>query len=299
MNRMIFEERYKQLQHKINTFIKEQLENYSTVPETIYKSIKYSLFAGGKRLRPIMLLAAHDMLDGNLEESMALACGVEMIHTYSLIHDDLPAMDNDDYRRGIPTNHKVFGEAIAILAGDGLLNLGYEIMLANALKYPAKINQHIKAIHTIGEAVGIRGMVGGQVIDMEWEGKNADSDTLKYIHEHKTGALFTASLMAGIIIEDPPKSIQDAVYMYGKCLGLAFQITDDVLDVIGDSDKLGKKTGQDLKKHKATYVRLYGIEQSKKMAEELVDKAIDSLSVFGHKANFFKELAYYIIRRQN
>jgi len=296
---MTFDKRYRELQQKINIFIKGQLENYSSVPETIYKSINYSLFAGGKRLRPVMLLAAHEMLDGNLEESMALACGVEMIHTYSLIHDDLPAMDNDDYRRGIPTNHKVFGEGIAILAGDGLLNLGYEIMLANALKYPDKIYQHIKAIHTIGEAAGIRGMVGGQVVDLEWEGKNADPDILKYIHEHKTAALIIASLMAGVILEDPPRSIHDAVYDYGRCLGLAFQITDDILDIVGDPDKLGKNTGRDVKKHKATYVQLYGIEQSKKIAVELVEKAIDSLSQFGHKASFLKELAYFIIQRQN
>ena len=157
MMKMSFKEQYELLQDQVNTALKKQMEQFTAVPETIYKSINHSLFAGGKRLRPIMLLSAHSMVDGNLKESMPLACAIEMIHTYSLIHDDLPAMDNDDFRRGIPTNHKVFGEGIAILAGDGLLNLAYEIMLKNALKYPEKITSHIKAIYTIAEAAGIRG----------------------------------------------------------------------------------------------------------------------------------------------
>lgn len=299
MGKMSFEEQYQSLQHRVNVALKEQLEQFASVPETIYKSINYSLFAGGKRLRPIMLLSAHSMLDGNLEESMPLACGIEMIHTYSLIHDDLPAMDDDDFRRGIPTNHKVFGEGIAVLAGDGLLNLAYEIMLKNALKYPEKIGSHIKAIYTIAEAAGIGGMIGGQVVDLEWEGKNADLNTLKYIHEHKTGALFVASLMAGILLEDPPRSIQESVYRYGKYLGLAFQIIDDILDVVGDSEKLGKQTGRDMDRNKSTYVQLYGVDKSKKIAEELIEKAVESLSEFGQQANFLKELAYYIQNRQN
>lgn len=299
MMKMSFKEQYELLQDQVNTALKKQMEQFTAVPETIYKSINHSLFAGGKRLRPIMLLSAHSMVDGNLKESMPLACAIEMIHTYSLIHDDLPAMDNDDFRRGIPTNHKVFGEGIAILAGDGLLNLAYEIMLKNALKYPEKITSHIKAIYTIAEAAGIRGMVGGQVVDLEWEGRSADLNTVRYIHEHKTAALFIASLMAGILLEDPPKAVQESVYRYGKYLGLAFQIIDDVLDVIGDSEKLGKQTGRDEDKHKATYVQLYGIEKSKKIAEELVEKAVASLSEFGQQANFLKELAYYIKDRQN
>jgi len=296
---MTFKEQYDMLQNQVNMSLKEQIEKFSMVPETILKSIKYSLFAGGKRLRPVMLLAAHNMVNGRLEESMPLACGMEMIHTYSLIHDDLPAMDDDDFRRGISTNHKVFGEGIAILAGDGLLNLGYEIMLENALKYPQKIMQHMKAINIIAKAAGITGMIGGQVADLEWEGKKADLDTLKYIHEHKTGALFIASLMAGIVLEDPPENLQRSIYEYGESLGLAFQITDDILDAIGDPEKLGKKTGRDQKSHKSTYVQLYGIDKAKKIAEELVEKAIESLSEFGQQADFFRELACYVIRRQS
>lgn len=294
-----FEQQYQLLQDQVNIALKKHMEQFASVPGTIYKSINHSLFAGGKRLRPVMLLSAHSMVNGNLEESLPLACGLEMIHTYSLIHDDLPAMDNDDFRRGIPTNHKVFGEGIAILAGDGLLNLAYEIMLKNALKHPEKIKSHVRAIYTIAEAAGIRGMVGGQVVDLEWEGRSAEQKTVKYIHEHKTGSLFIASLMAGVLLEDTPKSMQESVYRYGKYLGLAFQIVDDILDVVGDSEKLGKQTGRDADKNKATYVQLYGIDKSKKIVEELVEKAVESLSIFGQRANFLKELAYYIKNRQN
>ncbi len=261
--------------------------------------MEHSLFAGGKRLRPVILLATHDLLGGDLEESLPLGGGLEMIHTYSLIHDDLPAMDNDDFRRGLPTNHKVFGEGIAILSGDALLNFAFETMLDNALLYPEKLIRHVKAINTIARAAGVRGMIGGQVIDLQSEGKVVDGDTLKYIHDHKTGALFMASISAAIILENPPKSTSKFLIEYGKSLGLAFQIIDDILDVVGDIKDLGKGTGRDKDNSKTTYVEKYGLEKSWSIARELSNHAIAQLDTFGLRGEFLRQLANFIVNRRN
>lgn len=290
---------YEEFATKVNHYLYNTLDSMEKYPDIIFDSMKYSLFGTGKRLRPVILLASHSLLEGNLNESLPLAGGLEMIHTYSLIHDDLPAMDNDDYRRGTPTNHRVFGDGIAILSGDALLNLAYETMVNNALLYPKKIVNHVKAVKVIAKAAGVQGMIGGQVADLENEGKTIESDTLKYIHEHKTGSLFMASIMASIMLEDPPEEMSKALQEYGKSLGLAFQITDDILDVVGDDKKLGKKTGRDKDRGKATYVDKYGLEKSLSIAKDLGDRAIDQLDIFGSKGNFLIDLARFIISRHN
>ncbi|MGI6372994.1 MAG: polyprenyl synthetase family protein [Caldicoprobacterales bacterium] len=294
-----FDRQYNQLMGLINDYLYNLLGKMERYPGIIYDSIEYSLFAGGKRLRPIILLSIHRLLGGNIEESMPLAGGLEMIHTYSLIHDDLPAMDNDDYRRGIPTNHKKFGEGIAILSGDALLNLAYETMLENALLYQDRLVRHIKAINAIAQAAGIRGMIAGQVVDLENEGKKVTADTLKYIHDHKTGSLFMASILAGIILEDPPDYISRALKEYGSSLGLAFQVVDDILDVTGNSREMGKQTGRDKDKGKATYVDKYGLDGSRSIAKELYERAVDQLAIFGSGGKFLSELARFIINRHN
>ncbi|MFY9177709.1 MAG: polyprenyl synthetase family protein [Caldicoprobacterales bacterium] len=296
---VMFKKQYDELATKVNDYLRITLDSMKKYPKIIFDSMEYSLFAGGKRLRPVMLLASHKLLEGDLEESLPLAGGLEMIHTYSLVHDDLPAMDNDDFRRGVPTNHKVFGEGIAILCGDALLNLAYETMIDNALRRPEKLINHLNAINTIAKAAGIRGMIGGQVVDLENEGKDIDPDILQYIHEHKTGALFMASLKASIMLEDPPENISKALLEYGKSLGLAFQIIDDILDVVGDDKKLGKMTGRDREKDKATYVDKYGLEKSWSIAKELCDNAIAQISIFGPEGEFFIQLANFIIDRHN
>jgi len=275
------------------------MEEQRACPETIIKAMKYSLFAGGKRLRPILMLSAHELVGGDLKESLPLACGLELIHTYSLIHDDLPAMDDDDYRRGVLTNHKVFGEGMAILAGDALLNLSYECMLENAMKYPQRLENHLRAIKCIATAAGVQGMIGGQAVDLEWENKETDPEVLEYIHEHKTGALIVASLMAGILLENCGFDVQKSIESYGRAIGLAFQITDDILDITGSLEKLGKKPGRDEAKRKATFPQRYGLEKSRQMAEQLVEKAIEELKGFDHKADFLKELARFILLRQS
>ncbi|NLN40639.1 MAG: polyprenyl synthetase family protein [Clostridiales bacterium] len=295
----MFKKLYDELATKVNEYLHNTLDDMEKYPKIIFDSMEHSLFAGGKRLRPVMLLASHRLLGGNLNESLPLAGGLEMIHTYSLIHDDLPAMDNDDFRRGVPTNHKIFGEGIAILSGDALLNLAYEIMLDNALKYPDKLINHVKAINTIAQAAGIRGMIGGQVVDLQYEGKEVDSDTLQYIHQHKTGALFMASLKASIMLENPPEDASKALMEYGKSLGLAFQVIDDILDVVGDDKTLGKKTGSDKDRRKATYVDKYGLDKSWSIARQLRDSAIAQMETFGQKGEFLRQLAQFIVDRHH
>lgn len=294
-----FNQEYNQLMLKTNDYLRITLDKMEKYPRIIFESMEYSLFAGGKRLRPVILLATHKLLEGDLVESLPLAGGLEMIHTYSLIHDDLPAMDNDDYRRGMPTNHKVFGEGMAILSGDALLNFAYESMLDNALSYPEKLHGHIKAINSIAKAAGVRGMIGGQVVDLENEGDIVTEEILKYIHDHKTGSLFIASVLAGIMLENPPNYVSEALIEYAKCLGLAFQVVDDILDVVGDDKELGKKTGGDKENNKITYVEMFGLEKSRSLAKELCHRAIDQLEIFNLQGIFLEGLAKFAINRCN
>ena len=265
-------------------------------PEKIYEAMRYSLLAGGKRLRPILCLATCDLIGGTTLMAMPTACALEMIHTMSLIHDDLPAMDNDDFRRGKPTNHKVYGDDIAILAGDGLLAYAFEYVASQTKDVlPENI---IKVVACLGHTVGAAGLVGGQVLDLESEGKSdITAETLSFIHTHKTGALLEASVVSGAILADADAEDISRLSQYAKNIGLAFQIIDDILDITATDEQLGKTAGKDLQAQKATYPSLWGLEKSRLKAQELVDNAITQLSVYGAKAEPLRAVAKYIVTR--
>ncbi|KHO62400.1 farnesyl-diphosphate synthase [Thermoanaerobacter sp. YS13] len=268
-------------------------------PEIIYEAMRYSVFAGGKRLRPVLCLASCELLGGDIKKALPVACAIEFIHTYSLIHDDLPAMDNDDLRRGKLTNHKVYGEAIAILAGDGLLNLGYEVLVRHALEHPEDYERILKATNEIATASGCKGIIGGQVVDILSQNTELTYEELKFIHEHKTAALIEASVCAGAYIAGATEEDIHALREYARLIGFAFQIKDDILDVIGEEEKLGKKVGSDKEKGKFTFVNIFGLEKSHEMVVELTQNAIKILDRFGEKALFLKELSNYLIERVN
>lgn len=278
----------------------DKLINEKNTPEkTIYSAMKYSLDAGGKRLRPVLALAVCELFDGAADEVLPFACAIEMIHTYSLIHDDLPAMDNDDYRRGRPTNHKVYGEATAILAGDALLNYAFETMLSATIKNSVNIEAKVKAMHIVASASGASGMIGGQVVDLESEGTQIPAELLEYMHRCKTGALIKAPVMSAAVICGADEKQLAQLEQYSQKIGLAFQIKDDILDVIGNDELLGKKTGSDAINNKSTYVTVYGLDHSRRMLEDITGQAVDSLKDFGEKAWFLKSLAQYLLEREN
>lgn len=265
-------------------------------PLAIFEAMRYSLFAGGKRLRPILLMAAADSVGGKGSDYLNVACGLEMIHTYSLIHDDLPAMDDDDYRRGKLTSHKVFGEGMAILAGDGLLTKAFTIMLAQPVVSGDVL---IKVIREISSAAGAKGMIGGQVIDLSSEGEIIDINTLNYMHQAKTGALFKAAVRAGAQLAGGKEWQVTSLTEYAEQFGLAFQITDDILDVTGTQEKIGKPVGSDIKNHKATYVTLYSLDEAKNMAYQAVNNALEALSQFGAEADILREMVRSLLTRDN
>jgi geranylgeranyl diphosphate synthase type II len=251
-------------------------------PAKIYEAMRYSLLAGGKRLRPILCLATCELMGGSLEMALPTACALEMIHTMSLIHDDLPAMDNDDYRRGKLTNHKVFGEDIAILAGDGLLAYAFEYVATQTLN------------------VGAAGLVGGQVLDLESEGKpDISAETLGFIHTQKTGALLETSVVSGAVLAGAKAEDIAKLARYAQNIGLAFQIIDDVLDITATKEELGKTAGKDLQAQKATYPSLWGIEESRQQAQQLIDSAIGELSGYDEAAEPLRAIAEYIVNRKN
>ena len=258
------------------------------------ESMEYSLTAGGKRLRPILLMAAADAAGGHGEDYLTSACAVEMIHTYSLIHDDLPAMDDDDYRRGKLTNHKVYGAGLATLAGDALLTMAFEL-LARQQGVPAETM--LRVVREISEAAGANGMVGGQALDLASEGKRIDMDTLRRMHMAKTGALFRVSVRSGAILGGADEAQLAALTEYAEAFGLAFQITDDILDVTGDAAAIGKPVGSDERNHKSTYVTLTSLEEAKRLAREAADRAHEALAPLGGKAAFLDELAEYLVTR--
>ena len=265
-------------------------------PEKIYEAMRYSLLAGGKRLRPILCLATCDLIGGTEEMAMATACALEMIHTMSLIHDDLPAMDNDDFRRGKPTNHKVYGDDIAILAGDGLLAYAFEYVATQTKNVPPE--NMLRVVACLGRTVGAAGLVGGQVLDLESEGKcDITAETLSFIHTHKTGALLEASVISGAILANAAEEDIQRLSQYAQNIGLAFQIIDDILDITATDEQLGKTAGKDLSAQKATYPSLWGLEKSRLKAQELVDNAIAQLSVYGAKAEPLRAVANYIVTR--
>ncbi|NLG88633.1 MAG: polyprenyl synthetase family protein [Clostridiaceae bacterium] len=295
---MNFEQELNYLSVLVEQYLTEYFDQYDDPFEkNILESMRYSLFAGGKRIRPVLSLAVAKLLSGRLDDIMPFAAAIEMIHTYSLIHDDLPSMDNDDYRRGKLTNHKVFGEAMAVLSGDCLLNEAYELMMKTALNAGNKMEHALNAAYHIARAAGKSGMISGQVIDIESEGKAVSPETLKQMYGRKTGALLKASVIAPALYLDVSASIMDALSEYADGIGLAFQIKDDILDVESSTEKMGKPAGSDERNKKTTYVTLFGLENAKNKLSDVVNKAIDAVVPFGEKAWFLKEMAFYIEKR--
>ncbi len=284
-------------------WVDNALEHYFPTPSGLGKRVleaaRYSLFAGGKRLRPILCLAAAEVVGSSPQTVLPIACALEMIHTYSLIHDDLPAMDNDDFRRGKPTNHKVFGEAMAILAGDALLTEAFDLI--DGVSDPAHLppEKLLEALHILVKAAGYRGMIGGQVIDLECETREVDIATVEYMHIQKTGALLAASLELGALLGGgSPKDIE-SLKRFGHHFGLAFQITDDLLDIEGEAEQMGKQPGSDLAKNKKTYPALLGLSGSKEAARQHVEETLKALSGFGDAAEPLGAIARYLLKRRS
>ncbi|HML48585.1 MAG TPA: polyprenyl synthetase family protein, partial [Clostridia bacterium] len=258
------------------------------IPQPLRDAMRYSLLSGGKRLRGVLLLAAAEMAEGPAQEALLPACALEMIHCYSLIHDDLPAMDDDDLRRGKPTNHKVFGEGMAVLAGDGLLSMAFETLLENGLRHPENGLGHLRAIREIAKGAGVRGMVAGQCLDIAHDGARDPAELLLQIHLRKTGALLTAPVLAGLHLGGADARALEAGEAYGRALGLCFQIVDDLLDVEGDVGVLGKQTGMDAARGKLTWPGVYGVEASREEAVRLGKAAVAALEPFGPRAVFLQ-----------
>jgi geranylgeranyl diphosphate synthase type II len=293
---MILREYLAQQQRLVDTELDRLVPPETTPPETIHRAMRYSLFAGGKRIRPILCIEAARTLAGECSGILAAACSLEMIHTYSLIHDDLPALDNDDYRRGKLTNHKVFGDAMAILAGDSLLTLAFQVLA----QLDAPDHTKTRLIAELAVASGtVGGMIGGQVADLEGEGKPPDAQLLESIHRAKTGALLRASLRMGAMAANGSVAQYQALSCYGEHVGLAFQIVDDILDVEQSSEALGKTAGKDAAQHKITFPAVYGLETSRHMAQEECARAHAVLGPFGDRALRLHELADLIVRRKS
>lgn len=271
------------------------LPRATTKPATIHKAMRYSLFAGGKRMRPVLTLAAAEACGGLIEQAVPAACAVECIHTYSLIHDDLPCMDDDDLRRGRPTNHKVFGEGIAVLAGDALLTIAFEIL---AQATPTSRYSVATLIRELSDAAGSRWLIGGQVADLEGEGRKLSGTDLRYIHRCKTAALLTSSLRLGAMSANATDAKLTAISTFGQNLGLAFQVIDDILDVTQTTEKLGKTAGKDVKATKATFPAIYGLEKSRREAHKLTTAAHAALKPLGPKATRLREIADYLLSRE-
>lgn len=292
---------YEKYQNMINDYLLDFLPRIDEKSEILYESIRYSLEAGGKRLRPILLLAACEFAGGNPVDAMPYACAIEYIHTYSLIHDDLPSMDNDDLRRGKPTNHKVYGDAIATLAGDGLLNTAYEIMTKDMYLYfddLSKLRKRINAMYSIAKYSGVKGMVAGQVSDIESEDKDSSLEMIEYIHINKTGALLVAAIRAGLYLGGADDRMMNRMTTYAEYLGLAYQIADDILDEIGDSKELGKNTGSDKERKKMTYVAKQGLEISNAKLIEYTENAVNAIEEYYDNGEFFRELVLALATRK-
>lgn len=285
----------------VNAHLMDFIPNIDNKSLSLYESMKYSLLAGGKRLRPVLLLASCEFAGGSIREAIPYACAVEYIHTYSLIHDDLPAMDNDDLRRGIPTNHKVYGDAIAILAGDGLLTTAFEVISKDMMLYfdsPEKMMKRVNAAYQIASGAGCQGMVAGQVSDIEAENAIASNEMLEYIHLNKTAALFKASIKAGLYLGDYDDKMITDMSKYADNLGLAYQIADDILDVVGNKEELGKNTGSDEKRHKNTYTSINGLDEARRRLEELTSGAVEAIADYYDNAEFFRDLVLELAERK-
>ncbi len=270
------------------------LPSANTRPATIHKAMRYSLFAGGKRLRPVLCLAAAEACGGNAKAAIPLACALECIHTYSLVHDDLPSMDNDDFRRGRPTCHKAFGEGIAVLAGDALLTIAFEIATTAELRRRYSLRD---ILHELATGAGSRKLIAGQVADLEGEGQLATRAQLRYIHENKTAALLTTTVRLGAMSANATAPQLVAITKFGRSLGLAFQVIDDILDVTQTSEKLGKSAGKDVAAQKATYPAVIGLDRSRAEAKRLTKQAHSTLKIFGKKADTLRGLANYLLER--
>jgi len=283
-------------QKKVETALNRFLPSASTRPKTIHQAMRYSIFAGGKRLRPIICLAAAEVLRGKIDDALPLACALECIHTYSLIHDDLPCMDNDDFRRGKPTSHKVYGEGIAVLAGDALLTIAFEIA-AQCKSWPRY--SHAEIVRELATAAGSQALVAGQVADLEGEGKKITPADLRYIHENKTAALIASSIRLGAMSANATPNQLKNLTEFGQSLGLAFQVIDDILDVTQTTEKLGKSAGKDLKAQKATYPALLGLEKAREEADRLTRKARAALKPFGKDAAPLEAIADFLLKRES
>lgn len=289
-----FEKYYESRKQLVDNFLEKRMQKRGI--SNVDDAMKYSLLAGGKRLRPILLMATADALGANGYDFLTAACGLEMIHTYSLIHDDLPCMDNDDYRRGRLTNHKVFGEALALLAGDGLLTLAFEVMAEQRNVKPSTL---VEFIHETAMCAGNFGMVGGQALDLEAEGRAISAKELKTLHEGKTGAMFIAAVRGGAHLAGATEEQLLALTRFAELVGLAFQIEDDILDVTSTQEELGKPIGSDAKNEKSTYVSLFGLEEARKMADETTEEALRCLDMFGETADALRELAKLMCHRRS
>jgi geranylgeranyl diphosphate synthase type II len=283
---------------EVNQWLDRLVPSETTPPEQLHRAMRYSLLAGGKRLRPSLTLAAGEALGADTDDLMPAACAIEMIHTYSLIHDDLPAMDNDDLRRGRPTCHKAFGEAVAILAGDALLTQAFRVLSADAPHRDAE--RQVRVIREVATAAGtVEALIGGQIADIESEGKTVDASMLEYIHRSKTGAMITGSVVVGGIIAGAGVEQIDKLRGYGQRIGLAFQIADDILDVTSTSEQLGKTPGKDQAANKATYPAIHGIGASQARARQLVEEAVEIVSALRLKTHVLEEIARFIIARSS
>jgi geranylgeranyl diphosphate synthase, type II len=284
---------------EVDRFLDALTPSPATPPITLHESMRYSLLGGGKRVRPILAIAAAEALGTSSPGLMAVACSLELIHTYSLIHDDLPSMDNDDFRRGKPTNHKVYGEAIAILAGDALLTMAFDVITRPELMKGCEPVRQVRILQELAFGSGNMGMVGGQVFDIQAEHQDIDLNALQNIHRHKTGMLIRAAVRMGAIAAGASDRQLDDMTSYAEDIGLAFQIADDVLNVTGTREELGKNPNTDAERGKKTYPTFYGVEGAKRLADECAARAIGRLTSFGSSADPLRDLARYITARNN
>ncbi len=292
MSKNRFKQRFSCYKELVDKGLSVLMPADSVYPSLIHEAMNYSIFAGGKRLRPVLCMGSYNLFEEDCDKIIPVACALECVHTYSLIHDDLPCMDDDDFRRGEPTSHKKFGEAIAVLAGDALLTEAFGLVSRfDCNKLIGDI------VSELVSASGSRGLIGGQVMDILSESKQPDKNTLDYIHRHKTGKLIVVSTRLGAVCAGVGGVELEALSSYGESLGLAFQISDDLLDVLGNSENLGKQAGQDEKLNKLTYPSLYGVEGAKKILQETVDKAVSSLEIFDEKGWFLRDLAVFVAKR--
>ncbi|WP_125152264.1 polyprenyl synthetase family protein [Clostridium rectalis] len=282
------------LKKEVDVYLNNYFNNRESFNRKLFEAMSYSLNIGGKRIRPILNLLTYGLYNDNYKEAMPVAGAIEMIHTYSLIHDDLPCMDDDNLRRGKPTNHKVFGENLAVLAGDGLLNEAFSILIESALN---KGLNFLKAAKVIAEAAGTDGMIAGQTVDILSEGKSVELDELYYMHNKKTGELIRASIISGATMAGACSKDLESLKKFGEMLGLAFQIKDDILDVVGNKDKIGKSLNKDKKNNKTTFVKKYGLEQCKNMCNELSEECIEVLNNMERDTSKLEELTLFLLKR--